>query len=57
MGKDERFTEFNADLEKLADHVEKYAKEKGFEVGVNKDTTAPPSWFQIQMYKKGLFRP
>ncbi|MBI2125799.1 MAG: zinc ribbon domain-containing protein [Thaumarchaeota archaeon] len=56
MGKDERFTEFNVDLEKLADHVEKYGKEKGFEVGVNKDTTAPPSWFQIQMHKKGLFR-
>lgn len=56
MGKDERFTGFNVDLEKLAEHVVNYAKQNGFEYRVNKDPTAPPSWFQIQVDKKGLFR-
>lgn|GEM_PF-1994278 len=56
MGKDERFTGFNVNLERLAEHVVIYAKENGFEYRVNKDSTAPPSWFQIQINKKGLFR-
>lgn len=56
LGKDERFTGFNADLEKLADHVESWGKQHGFETRPNRDRTAPPSWFQIQLAKKSVVR-
>ena len=56
MGKDERFVDFNVDLDKLASSIGDYAKKDGFTVRENSDPTPPRSWFQIQMTKKGLFR-
>ncbi len=56
MGKDERFVDFNVDLDKLAKSIVDYAKKDGYTVRENRDPTPPHSWFQIQMTKKGLFR-
>ncbi|GBC73693.1 hypothetical protein HRbin04_01099 [archaeon HR04] len=56
MGKTERFTGLNVDLERLATRVQMYLQENGFEVAYSKDPTAPPSWFFIQARKISTLR-
>ncbi|MEM1950471.1 MAG: zinc-ribbon domain-containing protein [Candidatus Nitrosocaldus sp.] len=56
MGKTERFTGLNVDLERLATRVQIYLQENGFEVAYSKDPTAPPSWFFIQARKISTLR-
>lgn len=54
--KDERFTGFNVDLERLAIFIKDFCEREGFETRMAKDSTAPPSWFQIQAHKKSFVR-
>lgn len=56
MGKTERFSDLNTDLERLATRVQMYLQENGFEVAFSKDPTAPASWFFIQARKSGALR-
>ncbi len=56
MGKTERFTGLNVDLERLANRIQMYLQENGFEVAYSKDPTAPPSWFFIQARKVSALR-
>lgn len=56
MGKTERFTGLELDLERLATRIETYLLENNFEVAYSKDPTAPPSWFFIQARKGGALR-
>jgi hypothetical protein len=56
MGKTERFTNSNVDLERLATRVSMYLQENGFEVAYSKDPTAPPSWYFIQARKLSAIR-
>ncbi|MCS6767434.1 MAG: zinc ribbon domain-containing protein [Candidatus Nitrosocaldus sp.] len=56
MGKTERFTGLNVDLERLATRLQMYLQENGFEVAYSKDSTAPPSWFFIQARKVSTLR-
>lgn len=56
MGKTERFSGLNTDLERLANRVEMYLQENGFEVAFSKDPTDPASWFFIQARKASALR-
>ena len=56
MGKTERFSGLNADLERIATRVETYLQENNFEVAFSKDPTEPVSWFFIQARKGGALR-
>ena len=56
MGKNERFTGLNADLERLAMRAQSYLQENKFEVAYSKDPTEPASWFFIQASKAGALR-
>lgn len=56
MGKNERFTGLNTDLERLSTRIETYLQENGFEVAFSKDTSAPPTWFFIQARKVSALR-
>ncbi|MEM4399097.1 MAG: hypothetical protein QXV18_04720, partial [Candidatus Nitrosocaldus sp.] len=56
MGKTERFSVLNVNLERLATRVQMYLQENGFEVAYSKDPTAPPSWFFIQARKISTLR-
>jgi hypothetical protein len=56
MGKTERFTGLNTDLERLANRTEVYLQENKFEVAFSKDPTEPASWFFIQARKAGALR-
>lgn len=56
MGKNQKFTGLNTDIERLANRIETYLQENGFEVALSKDPTAPPSWFFIQARKVSALR-
>ncbi len=56
MGKTEKFTNLNIDLERLATRVVMYLQENDFEVAYSKDSTAPPSWHFIQARKISTLR-
>ncbi len=56
MGKTEKFSGLNTDLERLANRVQMYLQENGFEVAYSKDPTAPASWFFIQASKASALR-
>lgn len=56
MGKTEKFTGLNTDLERLANRVHVYLQENGFEVAFSKDPTEPASWFFIQARKASALR-
>jgi hypothetical protein len=56
MGKTEKFSGLNTDLERLANRVEMYLQESGFEVAFSKDPTEPASWFFIQARKASALR-
>jgi hypothetical protein len=56
MGKTEKFTGLNTDMERLANRVHMYLQENGFEVAFSKDPTEPASWFFIQARKASALR-
>lgn len=56
MGKTEKFSGLNTDLERLANRVQMYLQENGFEVAYSKDPTEPASWFFIQARKASALR-
>lgn len=56
MGKTEKFSGLNTDLERLANRVHMYLQENGFEVAFSKDPTEPASWFFIQARKASALR-
>lgn len=56
MGKTEKFSGLNTDLGRLANRIEMYLQENGFEVAFSKDQTEPASWFFIQARKVSALR-
>ena len=56
MGKTETFTGLNTDIERLANRVETYLQENGFEVAFSKDQNQPATWFFIQARKVSALR-
>ncbi len=56
MGKTEKYSGLNTDLERLANRVHMYLQENGFEVAYSKDPTEPASWFFIQARKASALR-
>lgn len=56
MAKTEKYTNLDADLERLATRIETYLQENKFEVAFSKDPSEPASWFFIQARKAGALR-